>query len=327
MLSEDMQPKVEHYVTLFDSNFLPMGLCLYHSLLKHAQPFHLWVVCMDDLVWQQLAQLDMSHLTPIPLAKVEDERLKQVKPTRSKGEYCWTVTPFTPEIIFNLVKDADRVTYLDADLFLFNSPDTFFSEFEQSNKHVLITEHAYAPEYAYRAETSGRFCVQFMTFRRTEESFEVMHWWQDRCLEWCYARFEQGRFGDQKYLDSWPELFKDKVHVLTQTSRALAPWNVYHILEVKKEPLNPVIYHFHALRIISSDEVKIFEGYKVGKSAMELYKEYLDILNLQVSAMVKKGMSVPVIPEYKDSLTWIRNIRSWIMGTRALRKLALQSPR
>lgn len=318
---EPAQSSVEHYVTLFDSNFLPIGLCLHHSLSQHASPFHLWVVCMDDLVHQQLNQLALPYLTAIGLADVENSALRSVKPTRSKGEYCWTITPFTPELVFSLAPDATRVTYLDADLFFFNSPASFFKEFEQSGKHVLITEHAYAPEYAFRAETSGRFCVQFMTFLRTDKSFEVMHWWQERCIEWCFAHFESGKFGDQKYLDVWPELFADKVHVLTQTADTLAPWNIQHMLEHKNASLKPVIYHFHALRIVSSNKIKLFESYTVGKKALVLYKEYLNVLRAKVAFMSMQGMPMPILPEHKDSLMWLRHLRSWMIGTRSLEKL------
>jgi hypothetical protein len=71
---------------------------------------------------------------------------------------------------------------------------------------VLITDHGYAPEYDQSA-TSGQYCVQFMTFER-DGGEPVRRWWEERCIEWCYARFEDGKFGDQKYLDDWPYRFK-----------------------------------------------------------------------------------------------------------------------
>ena len=314
---------MEHYVTLFDSKFLPMGLCLHDSLSEHAGSFHLWVMCMDELVFEQLAQLNVPNLTSIRLSDIEDDRLKEVKPTRSSGEYCWTLTPFTPEIVFKLAPDAKRVTYLDADLFFFDSPDSFFEELENSDKHVLITEHAYAPEYEFRSETSGKFCVQFMTFMRTKEAFEVMHWWQDRCLEWCYARFEDGKFGDQKYLDSWPEVFSSQVHVLKQTARTLAPWNVRYLLNKQSIGFKPVIYHFHALRILTPTKVKLFEGYKVGKSAMIFYDQYLRVLNRKLLVMTASRIASPLMPESAGLILSIRRIKRVVLGIRKVKKLNL----
>jgi hypothetical protein len=298
-----------------------MGLCLHESLAEHAVPFHLWVVCMDELVFEQISLLKLPNLTPIRLSDIEDNRLKQVKSSRTKGEYCWTLTPFAPEAVFKLAPDAKRVTYLDADLFFFDSPDSFFEELELSGKHVLITEHAYAPEYEFNSETSGKFCVQFMTFLRTQEAFEVMQWWQERCLEWCYARFEDGKFGDQKYLDSWPEIFSNQVHVLKQTTRTLAPWNVRYLTTIQKASFKPVIYHFHALRILSPSKVKLFESYKVGRGALILYKQYINSLNKNIVIMVKHGMLVPCLPENNGFVATIRKIKGSIYGTRYVQPL------
>ena len=30
---------------------------------------------------------------------------------------------------------------------------------------------------------------------------KALKWWRDRCLEWCYARIEDGKFGDQFYIE------------------------------------------------------------------------------------------------------------------------------
>src|SRR5690554_6344731 len=112
---------VEHFVTLFDSNFLPMGLCLHRSLMSHADPFHLWILCMDVTVQQQLSQLGLPCVSLIPLAEVETDALLARKAGRTRGEYCWTLTPFTPQLVFERDQRVDRVTYLDADLFFFDN--------------------------------------------------------------------------------------------------------------------------------------------------------------------------------------------------------------
>lgn len=312
---------MEHYVTLFDSKFLPMGLCLHESLSEHAGSFNLWVICMDELVFEQLLLLNLPNLSAIRLSDIEDDRLKQVKPTRTKGEYCWTLTPFAPEVVFVLVPDAKRVTYLDADLFFFDSPQSFFEELELSGKHVLITEHAYAPEYKFREATSGKFCVQFMTFLRTEEAFKVIDWWQNRCLEWCYARFEDGKFGDQKYLDSWPEIFQNQVHVLRQIEKTLAPWNVKHFFKALPVSFKPVFYHFHALRILSPKKVKLYDGYTISKAGLCLYKEYIQAIQSNLRALVRHQMLIPCLSDESGFKENLRKIMNTILGLRRVQKL------
>jgi hypothetical protein len=288
----------EHFVTLFDNNFLPMGLCLHRSLLEHGQPFHLWVLCMDELVETNLKNLALPHLTLIPLRDVEDPALLAVKPTRSRGEYCWTLTPFVPGFVFHRDASIVRVTYLDADLFFFDEPRALIDEFVHSGRHVLMTEHVYGSLYGrlFREKRNGRYCVQFMTVRRTEEASKVMRWWQERCLEWCYARVENGKFGDQKYLDQWPQLFPHDVHVLQQKQKALAPWNLAHFAGRGNGNLAPVFYHFHGLRLISAETILMSWGYKIGTVGDAVYGAYRKALGDVIGLLRSHDIPVPLMP-------------------------------
>lgn len=295
----------EHFVTLFDSRFLLLGLALNASLKKFAPNYHLWVICIDEIVEEQINRLNLGHVSTIPLRSIETDELRAVKSTRTIGEYCWTLTPFAPKSVFDHAPDAQRVTYLDSDLFFFSSPETIFSEFELSGKHVLITEHAYAPELD-RTEQSGRFCVQFMTFRRTQEGFRVMKWWQDRCLEWCFDRYEDGKFGDQKYLDQWPSLFSVEVHILSQVDKTLAPWNVDYFLTNKSIGHTPVFYHFQSFRIVSDKLARLYVGVAISKKADIFYREYLKNIKIQIEFMRKNGISLSKMPEPKRRFNALR---------------------
>jgi hypothetical protein len=275
---------VEHYVTIFDSGFMPQGLALHSSLIKHAGPFRLWVICVDDLAKEYLDQRALEGIKTISLKDMETPDLLKVKVDRSRAEYCWTLTPFSPKFVFDLDSSVSRVTYLDADLFLLKNPQPIFTEFDQSQKSVLITDHAYDPEYDHSA-SSGQYCVQFMTFRRNESGERVRQWWQDRCIEWCYARSEDGKFGDQKYLDSWPDLFENEVHVLNRLDAILAPWNA------KRFPYSSAIaWHFHGLRILKNDQYLLHSQYDVPDTVERyIYLQYVEILS-----NIKRGLPFSV---------------------------------
>lgn len=285
----------EHFVTYFDNNFLPIGLCLHASLLEHGQPFHLWILCLDELVEQNLRNLALQFVTLIPLREVEDARLLAVKKARSIGEYCWTLTPFTPQFVFDRDAQVSRVTYLDADLFFFASPKILLDEFEHSGKHVLITEHAYAPEYD-RTEKSGRFCVQFMTFRRSQQGVDVMRWWQDRCLEWCFDRYEDGKYGDQKYLDQWPSLFPNEIHILEQVHNTLAPWNVDYFLSKASSSSPPVFFHFQSFRLVNRAVARLYVGIRIKKQAFKFYESYLICIGRQLKTLDALNISFAKMP-------------------------------
>ncbi len=299
---------VEHFVTLFDHKFLPLGMALHDSLMTHAQSFHLWILCMDELVEEQLKQISLPQVTLISLKEIETHNLLDVKSGRTPAEYCWTLTPFTPQAVFDRDPGVERVTYLDADVFFFDDPRILLDEFEQSGKHVLITDHSYAPEYD-QSQESGRFCVQFMTFRNTKQATKVMEWWQNKCLEWCFDLVEDGRFGDQKYLDCWPELFGDIVHIVQQVEKILAPWNVLFYEEKIGVKMCPVFYHFQTLRIVSSRKIRLYLGYKIGKLGLSLYGQYLKSLRKCFSALTAYHIEVPYIEQKKEKWETLRYLK------------------
>jgi len=290
----------EHYVTLFDSNFLPQGLSLYHSLQQQEEEFCLWVVCMDEECKDTLLELNYPNITTISLAAVETPELISLKLERSRAEYCWTVTPFAPRWVFEADPLVTRVTYVDADMFFFESPRPLLKKFEKSGKAVMITDHHYAPEYDQSA-TSGRFCVQFMPFLR-DESEIVRQWWEDRCVEWCYQRMEDGKFGDQKYIESFPVLFPDEIHICQQERALLAPWNVSFYAYSKC-----IGYHFHGFRLLENGTVCLYPpGYLIPRpTRMMLYEQYLAVF---IESMTVLGMCVK--PDM-GSVSFLNRVKSY----------------
>jgi hypothetical protein len=304
---------VEHFVTLFDSHYVPQGLSLYKSLEAHGKPFRLWIVALDEACAQALERIGPEFVRIIRLPEIETKRLIEAKRDRSVAEYCWTLTPFLPSAVFDRQPGLDRVTYVDADLYFFDSPAKLLDEFTASGKQVMITDHAFAPEHMASLQY-GRYCVQFVTFRNTGAALKVLHWWQDRCVEWCYFRLEDGKFGDQKYLDSWPEIFGEEVHVLSQTHRTVAPWNVKHIGALKGN-VEPVFYHFHSLRIVSPTRVVLYYNlYDIGRPNRWIYDAYVAALREAASSMRK--FAVPVIgrPMPKEPWRWLRYLKRWFFG-------------
>jgi hypothetical protein len=272
---------LEHYVTLFDSAFLPQGLALHASMRRHAGAFSLWVLCMDEEVKASLDAMAIPSVKAIKLSDVETEELLAIKSGRNRAEYCWTLTPFTPKIVFDRDPQAERVTYVDADMYLLKSPAPIFDEFRASGKAVMITDHAYDAEYDASA-TSGQYCVQFMTFVRGS-SEGVRQWWQDRCVEWCFDRIEDGKLGDQKYLDDWPTRFPESVHVLSQIDVLLAPWNA------KRFPYSRAIaWHFQGFRLLGNNRALLHRGYSVPDIVDQMvYGPYLQELKIILGTLGK----------------------------------------
>jgi hypothetical protein len=296
----------EHFVTLFDRNFLAAGLCLYRSLKEHAGAFRLWIVCMDEVVERRLRELELPEVRLLPLAEVETAELRRVRGGRSVGEYCWTLTPFTPGFVMDRAPEARRVTYLDADLYFFGAPRLLLEELEAAEAHVLITPHAYSPEYDQSAD-SGIYCVQFVTFCNSAAARAVLRWWQERCIEWCYNRVEDGKFGDQKYLDDWPERFAGCVHVLRRAELALGPWNANRFIH--DERFLPAFFHFHGVRVVSEGRLLLYCNYRLRDQARRLYDRYVAELTQVLGTAYARWGEIPgtgLRPGLKERLWRLR---------------------
>jgi len=296
---------MEHYVTLFDSVFLPQALALHASMQRHVPEHRLWMLCVDDVAHELLTRLALPNCSLLKLSELETAELLAVKPNRTRGEYCWTLTPFAPRFVFEADPAVRRVTYLDADLWFRKSPVALFEELDAAGGSVLITDHGYAPEYDQSA-TSGQYCVQFMAFDR-ERGEPVRRWWEERCIEWCYARFEDGKFGDQKYLDDWPERFPGLVHVLQRQQYAQAPWNATRF------PYSQgVFFHFHGLRIAPGRRFDLGPIYTLPGAVLDhIYEPYLADLRRAIAML--DGLGFAARPQSRK-LGWATLLRRAASG-------------
>ncbi|HZY83006.1 MAG TPA: glycosyl transferase [Cyclobacteriaceae bacterium] len=275
---------MRYFCTLFDSFYMSRGLVMYKSLETHCSNFHLYIFAFDELALKILRELNLKHATIVSLKEFENERLLAVKDGRSRGEYCWTCTASTIDYCISKY-NIPHCTYIDADLCFYGEPGILLDE--MAGKSVLITEHNYTPGYDEWKELSGIYCVQFITFFNNEDGLRVLHWWRDKCIEWCFARFEDGKFGDQKYLDDWTTRFPG-VHVLRHIGGGVAPWNVQQFKVTNesgkwmisardgsgKVPL--IFFHFHYLKFYDDKTIDLSHEYDLGdKGVLELYQDYV----------------------------------------------------
>lgn len=295
---------MEHFVTFFNAAYLPQGIALHYSMRRHIGDFCLWVLCADDVTFQALSKLQLENVKLLLLSDLETKELKLAKTNRNAKEYIWTLSPFAPRFVFEADSSVDRVTYIDADTWFLKNPKAIFREFQSSRKSVMITDHAYAPEFD-RSETSGPFCVQFMIFSRNGEL--VRRWWEEKCLEWCREYYEDGKLGDQRYLDDWPERFSDLVHVLQDKELILAPWNATRF------PYgNAVVWHFHGLRIAEYRKKFVAQctNYPLPPPTYEnVYRPYVEDLRLAHESLKSIGLALRPQASFRHSNVMIRILR------------------
>ena len=274
------------FCTLFNENYLANGIALYNSLLKHSKnDFHLYVLAMDDITYEILSNQKNSKMTCISLSQFEDTELLSIKTNRTFGEYCWTCTPSLIRYCLDEFKLASCI-YLDADLYFFDDPAIGWNEIPDKCS-VLITEHNYHPKHDNRF-MNGFYCVQYVGFKNNEDGNIVLNWWRESCLNWCFARIEDNKFGDQKYLDDWLVKFKG-VWVVKNKGVGVAPWNIelyevkkedegLHVIDkVTKEKYPIIFYHFHGFKVFKK-KIRLTEHvYIIDDSDLKyIYQPYID---------------------------------------------------
>ncbi len=318
-----------YFCTLFDSRYASRGVAMIESLRRHCPQFHLYLFAFDEPVAELFRALPTPDVTVISLSQWEDERLRATKSDRTRAEYAWTATSSVVRHVLNHFP-VDACTYLDADLYFYSDPAVLLAELGSSS--VLITEHRYTPAYD-RSQTAGIYCVQFITFRNNEAGRRVLEWWREACLKWCYARMEDGKFGDQKYLDDWPQRFEG-IHVLKHLGGGVAPWNVqqYTILCQDKrltiresssgKEADLVFYHFHHLIFVPRNRVDC-GPYAYSRDVIELlYRPYVRALTATAQtpgpltkAINPHGLRREGLKGLKRLGEGVRQIRRMLNGT------------
>ena len=308
-----------YFCTLFDSNYAAKGLAMYHSLAKQCSHFHLYIFAFDEQISELLKKLRLINVTVVSLIEFEDVELLFVKPTRSNAEYCWTSTSSTILYCLNNY-GISHCTYIDADLYFFSNPKVLLEE--MGIHDVLIIEHRYTSEFDVSV-IGGKYCVQFMTFKNTENGLKVLNWWRNACLEWCYARVEDGKFGDQKYLDDWTIRF-DGIHELKHLGGGVAPWNMqqytFSLQDTKwigtenetGSNFELVFFHFHAMLSFQKGVFRefYFQAYPLPASIRKfIYMPYVSRLINQNKQLKQLDCTIDGLATKQIELSWWKYLK------------------
>lgn len=244
---------VRHYCTYFDHRYLPRGLAMMRSIRAFNPDARFYVLALDDTCKDIIDRLETPGITAIALSELEaaDPELLATRQGRSLIEYYFTCTPCFPRYLFQRYGlDIDLLTYLDSDLLFFADPEIVFAEIGSAS--ITITPHRFSPERVHLVKF-GIYNVGWVSWRNDAEGWRCLQEYRKDCLDWCHDTLDGDRYGDQKYLDKWPQRYQG-VQAIAHPGVNLAPWNINnHRLEfrdgrpfVSDQPV--VFWHFHALK-------------------------------------------------------------------------------
>lgn len=203
---------------------------------------------MDDESHSKMTELNLDSVVVIKFSELEahDTELYSKKSTRSLVEYYFTCTPAICNYIFDVFPDIDLLTYLDADLYFFSSPEIIFEEI--GDKSIAIVEHRFS-RFGRQFIKLGVFNVAWISIRRDEQGLNCLSEYRKQCLDWCYDYLDGDKYADQKYLDKWPAKYSS-LKVIQNKGVNLACWNIGNYRIEKKDNIiyadndALVFYHF-----------------------------------------------------------------------------------
>jgi lipopolysaccharide biosynthesis glycosyltransferase len=255
--------------SLWDSAYHKKGMALLDSLRRHQKKFRLFVLALDQNVYDQVNK--QANVIAANLENLERENadLQEEKANRTYTEYVWGLASYFTAWCADIF-DPDSIAYIDADCYLFNPLDELYQEVIATR--IAITPHRYTPSEEARLRGAGVYNVGWVYFAR--EGYQCLRDWRSACLEWCYRDVKtDGRFADQGYLNEWPQRYG--AHVVQHLGANLAPWNqeqyTYDGLTVSDgKRTDPIMfYHFHGY--IDKNN---WTGYRLNLGVRRLYDEY-----------------------------------------------------
>ena len=126
----------------------------------------IYVVCFDEDAASAVEQASLSDaVRVVRIAELESEHpdLAAVRDSRSRVEYYFSSTPTVIAHVLASEPEAAWVTYLDADLWFFSSPDELYEE--QGPGSVGIVEHGYRGVKDAWRRKFGTYNVGWVSFR------------------------------------------------------------------------------------------------------------------------------------------------------------------
>ncbi|TYQ16885.1 UNVERIFIED_CONTAM: nucleotide-diphospho-sugar transferase [Acetivibrio alkalicellulosi] len=284
--------------TLLTKDYLIQGLALYNSLKKHTSGFILWILCVDDIAYKLLNQMNLDNVVLVSLDDIRDKKLAKIQQHRQIHEFCWTIKASFIRYLFKNNYHLDSLLYMDGDMFFFKDVRDIYKEWEEHS--IFLTKLWLGSRWRKRV---GIYSSGLIGFKRDKTSKMCLRSWHKNCLNWCYDRQENGQWGDQKYLDQWPQVFSG-IKISKNKGINLGPWNINRSQKVNTQDgtvyiddQDLICYHFSGFKIINEKEYELCNRKKISAKGWNIYSVYVDEIG-KVIAHIKS-----VDNSFMDSVT------------------------
>lgn len=291
---ENDKPECYNFCTITGKDYVLKVIALHHSLQRHARQFTLWICCIDAVSYNLLIKMNLKNVVLMQVSALEDDRMRKIRNERINAEFCWTLKSVLVEHLLTK-NDIDSILYCDGDIFFFSDPKAIFDDWGGNSIYLCPQRDYEKVERKY-----GKYQAGLIGFKKDRLGLESLKWWKEKCLEWCYAKPDQGRFGDQKYLDTIAVSFPN-VKVSNHIGVDAAPWNCvygdnhFHIhVKEKQVYLNNsklVAFHFAKVSLFSENDFDLWS-----------------LAPLQIKGVILHHIYVPYLTKIREVMKEVKEI-------------------
>ena len=193
------------------------------TMLESAEcPHFSTVLALDDSAYNLRNQLPEVGIVSLEAYLEQNPDVARDIEGRSRAEQIFSVGPSVLLSLADDVSPGGWLAYADSDLFFLSSLKDHLDQFKSAN--VVLAPHRHYLWNRWRLAKYGAFNVGLVAFRNNEEGLRTLRFWAESCLDWCFDRVEEGKYADQKYLESFSSIAAG-VFVDASVGANLAPWN------------------------------------------------------------------------------------------------------
>lgn len=210
--------------TIVAKNYLASAITLEESLRRSNPEPRFYIVVVDKLT-KEVEEIK-EHSNIISSEELGITNFKEMAFKYDIVEFSTAIKPFFFRYAIENIK-ADKVIYLDPDIFVYNTLHSVWDNLESNS--VILTPHIVdgCNRVEYNSQDRlflkyGIYNLGFVGIKGDIEGKKIIDWWCSRLEEDCYMN--DVCFVDQKWMDYIPALFKS-VYIERGKEYNLAWWN------------------------------------------------------------------------------------------------------
>lgn len=211
-------------VTICSVNYVGKALVLFESYKMHHPDHDFYLVLVDRKRELNIQKLGLN------LIWAEDLPIDNFLQHAFEYDVIEFNTNVKPSALKLLLKDYEKVLYLDPDIKIYSPLTVVFDALEKAS--VAVTPHSNTPILDGKKPDDlellkfGAFNLGFVGVSQTDEGFSFLDWWSDRCLDYGFYEPQLGLAVDQKWVGLAPCFFPSLI-ILHDVGLNLAFWNLH----------------------------------------------------------------------------------------------------